>query len=169
MPVCLYRWKCGWLLSYRFMLLGHIGRRTRLHRHTVLEVRTIAPMSRSSCHVRLRHRQLLVSERRGNAGTRRAGRSATILYRLTRRSYATCPTSISLTQPGSCWCRTISISTRQLLSIKPSQPLTLAASSSGSNGTTPPKHGSWLDMAEAELSVLSRQCLDQHIPDRMLS
>jgi len=28
-----------------------------------------------------------------------------------------------------------------------------------------PKHGSWLDMAESELSVLSRQCLDQRIPD----
>lgn len=29
-----------------------------------------------------------------------------------------------------------------------------------------PKHGSWLDMAEIELSVLARQCLDQRIPDR---
>jgi hypothetical protein len=29
-----------------------------------------------------------------------------------------------------------------------------------------PKHGSWLDMAEVELAVLSRQCLDQRIPDR---
>jgi len=29
-----------------------------------------------------------------------------------------------------------------------------------------PKHGSWLNMAETELSVLSRQCLDRHIPDR---
>ncbi len=28
-----------------------------------------------------------------------------------------------------------------------------------------PKHGSWLDMAETELSVLARQCLDQRIPD----
>jgi len=28
-----------------------------------------------------------------------------------------------------------------------------------------PKHGSWLDMAEIEFSVLSRQCLDQRIPD----
>ena len=26
-----------------------------------------------------------------------------------------------------------------------------------------PKHGSWLNMAEIELSVLSRQCLDQRI------
>jgi uncharacterized small protein (DUF1192 family) len=29
-----------------------------------------------------------------------------------------------------------------------------------------PKHGSWLDMAEAELSVLSRQCLDRRIADK---
>ena len=29
-----------------------------------------------------------------------------------------------------------------------------------------PKHGSWLDMAETKLSVLSRQCLDRRIPDR---
>ena len=29
-----------------------------------------------------------------------------------------------------------------------------------------PKHGSWLDMAEAELSVLSRQCLDRRIPNK---
>ena len=29
-----------------------------------------------------------------------------------------------------------------------------------------PKHGSWLDMAEIELSVLSGQCLDRRIPDK---
>lgn len=29
-----------------------------------------------------------------------------------------------------------------------------------------PKHGSWLDMAETELGILSRQCLDRRIPDR---
>jgi transposase len=29
-----------------------------------------------------------------------------------------------------------------------------------------PKHGSWLNMAEIELSVLSRQCLDRYIPNR---
>jgi hypothetical protein len=28
-----------------------------------------------------------------------------------------------------------------------------------------PKHGSWLNMAEIELSVLSRQCLDRRIGD----
>ena len=28
-----------------------------------------------------------------------------------------------------------------------------------------PKHGSWLNMAESELSILSRQCLNQRIPD----
>jgi hypothetical protein len=29
-----------------------------------------------------------------------------------------------------------------------------------------PKHGSWLNMAETELSVLSRQCLDRRIADQ---
>ena len=28
-----------------------------------------------------------------------------------------------------------------------------------------PKHGSWLNMAETELSVLATQCLDRRIPD----
>ncbi len=29
-----------------------------------------------------------------------------------------------------------------------------------------PKHGSWLNMAEIELSHLNRQCLNRRIPDR---
>ena len=29
-----------------------------------------------------------------------------------------------------------------------------------------PTHGSWLNMAEIELSILSRQCLDRRIPDQ---
>ena len=29
-----------------------------------------------------------------------------------------------------------------------------------------PKHGSWLNMAEIEFSVLARQCLDRRIEDR---
>ena len=28
-----------------------------------------------------------------------------------------------------------------------------------------PRHGRWLNMAETELSVFSRQCLDQRIPN----
>src|SRR6266511_3922227 len=30
-----------------------------------------------------------------------------------------------------------------------------------------PKHGSWLNIAEIELSVLGRQCLDRRIPDQV--
>ncbi len=37
-PVYLYRWRLGWLLAKRFLLLTHIGRRTGLPRQTVLEV-----------------------------------------------------------------------------------------------------------------------------------
>ena len=37
-PVYLYRWRCGWLLGHRFLLLIHTGRRTRLQRYTVLEI-----------------------------------------------------------------------------------------------------------------------------------
>lgn len=29
-----------------------------------------------------------------------------------------------------------------------------------------PKHGSWLNMAEIEFSVLTNQCLDRRIPDK---
>jgi transposase len=29
-----------------------------------------------------------------------------------------------------------------------------------------PKHGSWLNMAETELSILTKQCLDRRIPDQ---
>jgi len=31
-----------------------------------------------------------------------------------------------------------------------------------------PKHGSWLNLAESELAVLSGQCLDRRIPDRQM-
>jgi hypothetical protein len=32
-----------------------------------------------------------------------------------------------------------------------------------------PTHGSWLNMVELELSILARQCLDQHLPDRQIA
>lgn len=37
-PILLYRMHLGWLLGQRFLLLTHIGRKTGLRRHTVLEV-----------------------------------------------------------------------------------------------------------------------------------
>jgi hypothetical protein len=29
-----------------------------------------------------------------------------------------------------------------------------------------PKHGSWLDLAESKLGILTSQCLDRRVPDR---
>jgi deazaflavin-dependent oxidoreductase (nitroreductase family) len=37
-PIYLYRWRCGWLLGHRCLLLIHVGRRTGLLRCTVLEI-----------------------------------------------------------------------------------------------------------------------------------
>ena len=37
-PVYLYRWHLGWLFGRRCLLLTHVGRRTGLRRHNVLEV-----------------------------------------------------------------------------------------------------------------------------------
>lgn len=37
-PVSLYRWRLGWLLGHRFLMLVHIGRRTGRRRYTVLEI-----------------------------------------------------------------------------------------------------------------------------------
>jgi hypothetical protein len=31
-----------------------------------------------------------------------------------------------------------------------------------------PKHGSWLNMPESELAVLTRQCLSRRIPDKQI-
>ena len=37
-PVYLYRWRLGWLLDHRLLLLTHTGRRSGRRRQTVLEV-----------------------------------------------------------------------------------------------------------------------------------
>jgi deazaflavin-dependent oxidoreductase (nitroreductase family) len=42
-PVWLYRWHCGRLFGHRFLLLTHVGRRSLLPRHTVLEVMVWRP------------------------------------------------------------------------------------------------------------------------------
>jgi deazaflavin-dependent oxidoreductase (nitroreductase family) len=38
LPIWLYRARLGWLLGNRFLLLTHIGRKSGLPRHTVIEV-----------------------------------------------------------------------------------------------------------------------------------
>jgi deazaflavin-dependent oxidoreductase (nitroreductase family) len=37
-PIWLYRWRLGWLLGERMLLLEHIGRKSGQKRHAVLEV-----------------------------------------------------------------------------------------------------------------------------------
>ena len=37
-PIAMYRWRLGWLLGERFLLLTHTGRRSGQARQTVLEV-----------------------------------------------------------------------------------------------------------------------------------
>ena len=64
-----------------------------------------------------------------------------------------------------CWSKTISTPCRCFASTRPSSRGPRAACWSALNSTTPPKHGSWLNIAEIELSALSRQCLDRRIGD----
>jgi len=45
-PAHLYRWKMGWILGNRFLLLTHIGRRTSRTHQTVLEVVEYRPEGR---------------------------------------------------------------------------------------------------------------------------
>jgi hypothetical protein len=65
----------------------------------------------------------------------------------------------------SCSSGIISTSTARPRFTRRSRPSRLAAWSSVSRHYTP-KHGSWLDLAESELGVLSSQCLDRRIPDK---
>ncbi len=45
LPIILYRRDLGWILGSRFLLLTHIGRRTGMVRHVVLEVLYFEPIS----------------------------------------------------------------------------------------------------------------------------
>ncbi len=47
-PAALYRWRCGWLLGHRFLLLEHVGRRSGEPRQTVLEVLAYRPAIREA-------------------------------------------------------------------------------------------------------------------------
>lgn len=38
LPIWLYRWRLGWLLGQRFLLLHHVGRKSGLPRQAVIEV-----------------------------------------------------------------------------------------------------------------------------------
>src|SRR5271165_1156367 len=61
-------------------------------------------------------------------------------------------------------CRTISTPIAHHRSTPPFPPLRRGGWSDGSSGATLRSTEAGLDMAESELSVLSRQCLDRRIP-----
>jgi len=63
-------------------------------------------------------------------------------------------------------CRKISAPTNRLPSTKPSRAEEARRLVERFEWHYTPKHGSWLDLAESELSVLSRQCLNRRIPDK---
>lgn len=46
LPRLLYRWRLGWMLGHRFLMVTHRGRRTGRMRHTVLEVAHYDPETR---------------------------------------------------------------------------------------------------------------------------
>jgi len=46
-PTLLYRVHIGWLLGHRFLLLTHVGRKSGIRHHTVLEVVCYASSSRT--------------------------------------------------------------------------------------------------------------------------
>jgi hypothetical protein len=79
-----------------------------------------------------------------------------------------CPTRIFPTRPRSCWCRII-FSTHKPASHYEAFPAPEARRlAERFEWHYTPKHGSWLDMAESELGVLSTQCLDRRIPDKQI-
>src|SRR6188508_2021717 len=83
-----------------------------------------------------------------------------------RRFSSNCRTRTSQRPKRSFSCRTISVPTSLLHSTKPFPPRRLAGLVERFEWHYTPKHGSWLDMAESELGVLSSQCLDRRIPDK---
>lgn len=45
LPRYLYRWRLGWLLGHRFLMLTHLGRKSGRRRQTVLEVVHYTPQT----------------------------------------------------------------------------------------------------------------------------
>ena len=80
-------------------------------------------------------------------------------------SSRTWPTSTSRTLRPSCSSRTISIHNKASLyeAFPPAEARRLVERF---EWHYTPKHGSWLDLAESELGVLSAQCLDRCIPNK---
>lgn len=83
----------------------------------------------------------------------------------TRRSSGTCRTDIFHMPARSFWFRTISVPIPWHRYTRPS-PAEARRLAERFEWHYTPKHGSWIDMAESELGVLSSQCLDRRVPDK---
>ncbi len=66
---------------------------------------------------------------------------------------------------GSCWCWTTSTPTRPAALYRAFPPAEAKRIWDKLELHYTPKHGSWLNIAELELSALARQCLRRRIPD----
>ncbi len=74
--------------------------------------------------------------------------------------------NISRELNASCSCKTTSTPTTPHRSTRHSAPAEEARIKARFEFHYAPKHGSWLNIAEIELSVLGRNCLARRIPDR---
>src|SRR5436309_9912629 len=74
------------------------------------------------------------------------------------------PISTSRTPSRLFWFRTISTLTKRRHCMKPSRLPRQRRLVERFEWNYTPKHGSWLDLAESELGVLTSQCLDRRIP-----
>ncbi len=78
-------------------------------------------------------------------------------------SWSTC---IIRTRTRSCWCKTILYTHKRASLYQAFPPEEARRLIDKLEIHYTPKHGSWLNMAETELGILSRQCLDRRVPDQ---
>ncbi len=85
--------------------------------------------------------------------------------RTTPRCCAIWSRSATRRPSASAWCRTTSTPTRPAHSTRPSRPEQARHILTRLEFHYTPKHGSWLNQAEIEISVFERGCLSRPVPD----